>query len=473
MRPPASTSPQRYRVGSLVYDRRALIVMIFWLLWGVFFFQLMESLPGLVPLQLRWAGAGDVTIGWINSVSPLIGFFLFPIAGVQSDRHRGPLGRRRPFLLWCTGPVVLGLTLLGAARPAGTMLHEVLGRFGGGAWSAAACTISWIALCVPLFVVFNAYIVQVFTCLVADVVPKEVMGTYFGLYRGVGAVGSIVFNRWILGWAEIDTFRVYLVVGLLYALAFCLLVWRVKEGTYPPPPPREAKRSWRDIRRYFQECFRNPKHISYYLVTFFFWGAGVPLGFIIFFGTRAGQPGYADTLGLTLQQFGAVKGWTLLITIPIYFVSGPFIDRFHPLRCALAGLILTSATFFCGYWLVRDGPSLQVWWCVNQCAMAVFLVAVCAVAPIVFPREQYGQFISANVAFGYVSLVILQPLVGRLLEILRDYRYIFVFCGSLTLMAALAGVLLIKFWQRDNGALPPVWWVRSRAPVAPPAEAGG
>ena len=47
-----------------------------------------------------------------GSLPAIVAIFLNPIIGVQSDRHRGPLGRRRPFLLWCTGPVVLCLLLL-------------------------------------------------------------------------------------------------------------------------------------------------------------------------------------------------------------------------------------------------------------------------------------------------------------------------------------------------------------------------
>jgi hypothetical protein len=461
--------PRLHKVGTLVYSRGALIQVMFWLLWGDFFFQLMESLPSLIPLQLRWEGASDSTLGWLSSLPPFIGFFLFPVVGVQSDRHRGPLGRRRPFLLWCTAPVVLGLVLLGAAKPAGRLVHEALLGVGIPGLTVAGCTIAWIALCVVIWVVFNAYIVQVFSCLVADVIPREVLGTYYGLYRGVGALGSLVFNRWILGWAETHTFHVYLLVAVLYATAFYLIVWQVKEGGYPPPPPKETKRGWRDIRRYFRECFSHPMYVSYYVITFFVWGALVPLGYLVFFGTKAGQLGYADTLGLTLQQFGEVKGWTLLITIPIYFVSGPFIDRFHPLRCVLVGLGLVSVSYFCGYWFVQTAATLQIWWCVNQCAMAVYLVAVCALAPIVFPREQYGQFISANTAFGFISLVFLNPMIGHYLESVRDYRRIFVLCGTLTGLAAIACLLLIRYWQQRNGMMPRIAWARDgRRPEAPP-----
>ncbi len=445
--PPLANKP--YQLGTLTYTRGTLIQVMFWLLWGDFFFQLMESLPALIPLQLRWEGASDTTIGWINSLPALTGFFLYPIAGVQSDRHRGRLGRRRPFLLWCTAPVVLGLVLLGAAKPAGKLLHDVFVRFGSTDLTAAGCTIAWIALCVAIFVIFNAYVVQVFSCLVVDVIPQKVLGTYYGLYRAVGALGNLVFNRWILGWGETHTFHVYFLVGLLYAVAFYLIVWRVKEGEYPPPPPRnEANLGWRMIPVYFRECFSQRLHLNYYLINFCFWGAGVPLSFLVFFATRAGQPDYAPTLGLTLDQFGEIKGWTYLITIPIYFLSGPVIDRFGALRLSVAGLIMTSLSYFCGYWFVQGATSLQIWWCVNQCVMAVHLVAICTVATLVLPRDKFGQFVSANVAFGFVSIGILHPLVGWILESVRDYRYIYLLCGGFSGLASVACLLLKMHWEK-------------------------
>jgi maltose/moltooligosaccharide transporter len=440
---------KQYQVGTLTYTRGGLIQVMFWMLWGDFFFQLMESLPALIPLQLRWEGATDTTIGWVNSLPPFIGFFLFPIAGVQSDRHRGLLGRRRPFLLWCTAPVVLGLVLLGAAKPIGAFVYELLSTHAGLTVTMAGCTIVWIALCLIVFVVFNAYIVQVYSCLVVDVIPQKVLGTYYGLYRAVGALGNLAFNRYVFGWAETHTFHVYLLVALLYALAFYMIVWRVKEGDYPPPPPRAGGRlNWRVIPNYFRECFSERLYVCYYFFTFFVWSAGVPLGFMVFFSTRAGQPGYAATLGLTLEQFGEVKGWTFLVSIPIYFIAGPVIDKFHAMRLTLIGIMLVCASYFCGFFLVQDEVSLLSWWCVNQCFMAIYLVGVCVVAPIVLPREKFGQFVSANVAFGYTGLMIMHPTVGWILEHLRNYRYIFILCGTLTALAAIACSLLILEWQK-------------------------
>ena len=93
-----TTSPKTYRVGTLVYTSRALLIVMFWMLLGDLCLQIMEQLPtSLVPLQLRWATASDTLIGFVSGSLPaVLGILLNPIVGVQSDRHRGRLGRRRP-----------------------------------------------------------------------------------------------------------------------------------------------------------------------------------------------------------------------------------------------------------------------------------------------------------------------------------------------------------------------------------------
>lgn len=442
------------RVGTLVYTKSALLQVMFWLLWGDFFFQLFESLtPSLVPLQLRWEGASDTLIGLLGgSLSHIFAIFWCPIVGTHSDHHRGPLGRRRPFLLWCTIPVVVSLVMVGAARPAGRFLHDLIGGAGWGLpLTAAVCTIAWIAVWKLVFFFFNTYVVQVFHCLVADVVPGGVMGKFTGAYRAIGAIGSLVFNRWVLGYGKSHTFEVYAIIAGLFALAFFLIVWRVKEGEYPPPPPRSASGSLGAVKGYLRQSFLHPFYLSYYCISFFAWASLAPLGFIVFFATEAGKPGYAPTLGLSLDAFGKIKGWTFLVQIPVFFVVGHFVDRFHPLRVAIVGVFLTTVTYFCCFWFARDGNSLLFWWCVNQAAIAIFLGAVLALAPRILPRDKFGQFVSANGIFGQTSLIVAPTLVGVLLEQIRDYRYTFVMCGVCMAGALVACCSVFLQWRRLGG----------------------
>src|SRR5438874_97285 len=78
-----------WRVGTLVYDRRALFNVFFWMLWGDFCLNLMDSgVATTVPLvQLRKFGASKMTIGLLTgSAVELMGtlaclFRVFATAG--------------------------------------------------------------------------------------------------------------------------------------------------------------------------------------------------------------------------------------------------------------------------------------------------------------------------------------------------------------------------------------------------------
>ncbi len=469
---PATSAPKLYRVGTLTYTRAALLQVMFWMLWGDFCFQLLESLPAaVIPLQLRWEGASDTLIGLKGSISSVIAFLWYPIVGAQSDRHRGRLGRRRPFLLWCITPVILSLVLLGAAKPAGALLFEVVSSLGFGASvTQAGCTLAWIGLSMVLFLVFNAYVVQVYACLVADVIPPGVIGKFTGVYRAVGALGSLAFHRWALGWVETHTLQVYLSIGALYATAFLLIVWRVKEGEYPPPPPKAPGGRLGAVKGYLRESFSHRFYLNFYAVTFFNWGSLAPLSFVVFFATTSGQANYAATLGLSLQEFGEVKSWTFLVQIPVFLIVGFFVDRFHPTRVAIAGMLLAGLTYWGCFHFIHDAGSLLLWSCLNQIAMAIYLGAFMAIAPRLFPRERYGQFVSANLIFGVSGLIIAPPLIGALFELIRDYRYLYLISGLFTVCGALASYTLYRQWKTLGGDLhyvPPEVGAKA-APAATP-----
>lgn len=475
MASPSAASPalKTYRIGTLNYTRGAVLQVMFWMLSGVFFFQLLQMLPSTaIPLQMRWEGASDTLIGLKSSLSSLVMFFWYPVVGAQSDRHRGPLGRRRPFLLWSILPVLICLFLLGAAKPAGTLLHEALAMLGMGAqFTMAGCTLVWILVCLVVFMFFNAFVVQVYGCLVADVIPPEVMGKFTGFYRALGALGSLAFTRWVLPWVEDYTFQVYALIGLLYAAVFLLIIWRVKEGDYPPPPPKAPGGRLGAIKGYLRECFTHPFYLNFYVATFFNWASLAPMAYLIFFATTAGQPGYASTLGLSLEEFGKVKGWTFLVQIPVFLVVGSFVDRFHPIRVAVVGMFLECVTFLCCYWFTHDSTSLLIWLCINQAAIAIYLGAYMALAPRLLPRSRYGQFIAANTVFGITSLIIVPLIVGEVLNAIRDYRYIYLLCAFCTGMAMIANWTLFLQWKKrggDDGFAPPE---PAGAPVEPTTQA--
>ena len=452
---PDEGQPKVYRVGSLVYTPAALLTVMFWMLLGDLCLQIMEQLPtSLVPLQLRWATASDTLIGFISGSLPaFLGILLNPVIGIQSDRHRGKLGRRRPFLLWSMPLVLVGLLGLGFAKPVAAWLGAWT-----GAQSLAAVEIGWIGGCMVLFVVANTYLMQIYQFLFVDVIPKEVMGRFVGCYRAVGALGAFVFHRFMFGHAETRTALIYVIAAILYGVSFSLLIWKVKEGEYGPPPPKQSLA--KTTTSYFTECFSNPFYLKVYSLAFCFWSSIVPFWtFLVFFGTKPGQDlGYAPTLGLSLDAFGQVRGWCSLVQVPVFFLVGPLVDRFHPLRLGMAGMLLSSLTFFANFAFVHDEATFTFWLITNFIAQAIYMGAYLAILPRLLPRGKYGQFFTANQIFGFAGVVLAPVLCGRLLETMKDYRFIHVWCGTCTMVGFFMSVALYRHWCRlggDAGYQPP------------------
>ena len=451
----AARSRKTYRVGTLVYTSRALLVVMFWMLLGDLCLQIMEQLPtSLVPLQLRWAMASDTLIGFVSGSLPaVLGILLNPIIGIQSDRHRGRLGRRRPFLLAATPLVLVALVGLGFAKPVAAML-----ALWTGAESVGSVEIGWIGGCMVVFVVANTYIMQVYQFLFVDVIPAEVMGKFVGCYRAVGALGAFVFHRYMFGAAEAQTALIYVISAVLYGASFLLLIWKVKEGDYGPPPPKESLA--KTTKAYFMECFKSSFYLKTYSLAFCFWSAVVPLWtFLVFFGTKAGQDlGYAPTLGMSLDAFGQARGWCSLVQVPVFFIVGPLVDRFHPLRVAMVGMLLSSATFFANFFFVHSEGTFTLWLIANFIAQAIYMGAYLAILPRLLPRSKYGQFFTANQIFGFAGVALAPVLCGGLLETVKDYRFIYVWCGGCTLAGFVMCVLLYRHWMRlggDAGYRPP------------------
>jgi maltose/moltooligosaccharide transporter len=452
-----------FKIGTLTYTRGALLTVMFWMLWADLCLQVMEQLPNIIPLQLKWLGASDRTIGFVkDSLQAILTLCFVPVIGMQSDRHRGPMGRRRPFLLWCSIPVCTFLILLGFAGPLTSFTHGIIsGMPIIGTAAQAAVGVALISLFAAGFFFFNNYIIQVYQYLVADVVPREVMGSFIGLYRAIGAVGAFIFNRWIFGYAESHVSWIYTGGSIIYAVAFFLLVWRVKEGEYPAPDLSDRKPGPVEFfRRYAKECFSHTFYLKIFSVALFFWAAWVPfMTFVVFYATRNAD-GYAPSLGVSVDEFGKIKAWTFLPQVIIFAICGPLIDRFHALRIILVGITGVTITYFSGFLLASTPDRFLVWWIINQVVMAIFMLAYLAMFPALFPRDKYGQYFSANQLFFSAGLVVAPFLCGWLMDILKDYRYLFIWSGACAGIAMIFAFSLFRHWKRlggDTGYVAPIY----------------
>lgn len=450
-----------YKVGTLVYTRTALMTVLLWMLFGDLCLSVMEStVPAIVPLQLRWAGASDALIGLFTAGIPAILSVIFtPMVGVQSDRFRSRWGRRRPFILLFTPGVVISLALLGYSEQIAEFLYGALPLESMGI-AHSTLLLGLIGLFSSSFIIFNVYILSGYQFLFKDVIPEEVLGKFVGVYRAIGAIGGFLFNRYLFGNVSTHVTEIYVGSALLYAFAFILMAWRVKEGEYPPPEPRPAKRNlFKSIVSYCRDCYSHSFYLKVYSQGLCFWCAWVPfMTFIVFFATAANREGYETTLGLSLAEFGKLKAWTMLLQVPVFFITGALVDRFHPLRMLLVGNLLIVVTYIGGFVFIGDSNGLLFWWLLNAVGCGVFLASYLAMLTRLLPAAKFGQFFSANSVVFQIGLAVSPLLCGMLLDGIRDYRYVFIWSAGFAVAGGICCISLFRHWKRlggDKGYTPP------------------
>src|SRR5205085_3516516 len=113
--------------------------------------------PVLVPLQLKKVGASDATIGFLNgSVVEFMSVACVAIISTWSDRHRGRLGRRMPFMLYSAPFIALFLILLGFSPQLAAWLKHISPHLFGMI-SIASLTIGVIAVTMIGYRLFDMF----------------------------------------------------------------------------------------------------------------------------------------------------------------------------------------------------------------------------------------------------------------------------------------------------------------------------
>jgi len=438
-----------YRVGTLVYTRRALVSVFLWMLWGNFCFTMMEMiLPRLLPLQLQALGASNFAIGLlVGTIPSAMNFVIAPIVSFKSDRYRSRLGRRIPFLLWPTPFLTLFLVLLGYSAAAAEAMHG-WGIPAALGLSPTTLALAWIGLLVIGFVFFNMFVASVYYYLFNDVVPPQFLGRFMALYGVVGTMAAFVFNRWIFGWAEHHMKEVYLGVSVLYLVAFMLMCWRVREGEYPPPPPSDPNSGifssiWSGVRTYFTECYSHPYYLWFFLGTAFWSVSQASAVFMVFF---------AKDIGLSVDDFGKVLGWQSLLAAIILYPIGTIVDRLHPLRMVLFGITTLIPFNLVFFFAVHGYNSFLIVSLLSLLPTAIFGAANLPMYMSILPRERYGQFCSAQAMVNAVLMIAGTALAGKFMDWMRnDYRYLYVWMLVFQVLAVVCLMFVYRGWRRYGG----------------------
>ena len=256
------TNGKLWKTGTLVYSSTGLAMLFFWLLWGDFTWAMKDRAVGpSATLLIKQIGVSDFLYALIVIAFPCsTNIFLSPIISYLSDRHRGPHGRRIPFLLFTTPFIVLGLYGLGLTPLLGGKLHELFPALTLHGGRLLVFCISWVILD------FGTTLAgTLFNALVNDVVPRELLGRFYGLFRMISLGAGILFNFFLLKEVEHYVLWIFVGIGTLYGVGLFSLCFNVKEGEYPPPEQPEQQKNqtavasilsvWQAALNYLRQSF--------------------------------------------------------------------------------------------------------------------------------------------------------------------------------------------------------------------------
>jgi Na+/melibiose symporter-like transporter len=435
-----------------------------------------------VNLQLKKLGASNAAIGFLNgTVMSIMSAFLVTIVSTASDRTRTRLGRRMPYLLWATPPLAVFLMGIGFSRQlAGVLGHVWPSGAEALAWVAghllpgvgllpgeAALVIGMMAVMITLYKFFDLFPQSIYYYLWADVVPPKLMGSFVCWFRIVAAVGLFIFERYILKYADTHPEYIYAGAGLLYMVSFIAMSLIVKEGEYPPPPPRRQKAGraaggfvagvYASAVGYLRECFSHSYYLKFYLMNAAFILAIRSLSsFLLFFGTYG--------LGLSTERYGEIVSWRNPATLVPILLIGLVVDRFHPIRIGLVTSVVLLVSAVGSFLLIHDETTFMVMTIATYSSIAIYQAGTGALLVRLLPREQYGQFASANAVVFQLGWAAASPICGAFLDWVTDfdaatgkaahpenYRYLFLWFAALTLAGVLLSFDVYRHWKRLGG----------------------
>ena len=445
-----------WSVNGLVYTLGGLVALFALMTVCDFTWAMKDRSVGMITkLMLKKFGASDALNGLlIVSVPSLMGLVISPIISYRSDRHRGRLGRRVPYLL-CTLPIVVaGMIGMGFSPTVGRWLEELVGHLpvfqGESGFDVNRATLFSIGF---FWIVFELGMIvanTVFIAFVNDVVPKAVIGRFMSCFRIVSLAAGVIFSWWMLGWLEDHNayLLLYFGVAMLYTAGMVAMCIFVKEGTYPPPPaPVAGETKFRAIaatKTYFQECYTHPYYLLMFLAFLLFAIYAMPVNTYLVF--------YAQSLNLSLKVYGKYISYSFIVSGCLAFPLGWLADRFHPLRCSLVVLVLYAVgAVYCAL-TIHDELTFGIAVLCHSILSGSFATISASLRMRLLPQDRFAQFSSAA---GLISSLVnagLVPLLGWVLDCSgSDYSLLYWFNGGLAAVALLVGLALYTQFRRYGG----------------------
>ena len=443
---PAAPGRKLWTIGTLTYTTGGLVILFCWLLLGDFAWSMKErSVPWVVQLLIKNFEASDMVAGLlIGSLPQALALIITPVVSYRSDRHRGRWGRRIPFLVIPTPIAALSMVGLAFSPELGRMLHQSLGAMSPGENPSILIT---FAVFWTIFEVATMTANAVFFGLINDVVPKAVLGRFYGMFRATGLLVAMIFNFWLFGKAETHYTWIFIGIGLLYGVGFTLMCFKVKEGEYPPPPvpqPSRAGGFMAAVKTYFKECFTQPYFLWIYASIAFSWMAILMVNLFNLY--------FARSLEMSMDIYGKYLAATFLISFTLSYFLGALADRFHPLRLGLLAMGLYAVVTFTAQLFIAGPRSFGIALIAYGVMSGSWQTLTASLTLRLFPQSRFAQIDSARALVSSLGMMLVGPVMGRFLDLTgQDYRHVYMASGGMAVLAVLSGLVVYAKFKQLGG----------------------
>lgn len=460
----------KWKVGTLTYTSGGLAILFFWLLFGDFAWSMRDRSVGpMAHWYLKHLGVSNLLFGFLVSAFPaMVGIVVGPVVSIMSDNHRGRWGRRIPFLMALTPLATFGMLGLAATPWLASQLHSLcqpesgsmvyrglMATGAGGEWLVTRLQNELVVsiLCFGVFwALFEIAVIAglpVFNGLINDVVPKELIGRFYGLFRTVALLDGIIFNYWIIGHVPEHFSLILTSIGVFYGLAFTWVCFKVKEGNYPEPVRSATQLSpWRSFsasfRLYIRQCCSHRYYLSVFLMT--------TLGTITFLPVNAFAIPYARSVGMSMEFYGKCLALTFCISFCLSYLLGWLADLFHPIRVGVAALIFYLGVTAWGWLYASTAETFAIAFVGHALASGVYVTGISSLGQRLFPQGRFAQFTSAGGILMSFATIGMSPLIGYIIDVSGSiYRYTFMVGGILALGGIASAFYLYRQFLHYGG----------------------
>jgi MFS family permease len=473
--PPADTGKRRWRAGTLSYSLGGLVVLFFWLLWGDFSLQLKErAVPPALQRLLDMFHASNTVVGLlISALPPALVIVIVPIVCYRSDRHRGRWGRRIPFLLVVTPLAVVSMAGLAFSPVLGRRIAHLFGSTNENTTIILSFGLFW-----AMFELSSIICQHILSGLINDVVPREMLGRFYGMFRILSLSAGMLFHYFLMGKVATDYVPIFLGMAALYGVSFTLMCLRVKEGAYPAPldavqlpieaapalgelvstgaqpeagpvipyasPSTKSGQFLNATGTYLSESFGNP----YYLWFF----ASNALAIMAFSPINTFSLYFAQSVGMSDTGYGHYSALQLFCSLLQAYPIGWLADKIHPLRATIIATLLYTLATLWAFFFVHTAPLFAAAHVICGTIAGFWLTATAPLGPAVLPKAKYAQFASAAGICAAVGTMIVGPTCGWFIDAMhREYRFIYLWACVLMFSSLIVTLVLYRGFLKLGG----------------------